>query len=140
LSGVPQGSLLGPILVFMYINDIDDRIDSKILKFADDTKQYGRIARAEDAIKLQEDLALLCEWSRVGLDQYRYQVSGDTHQYRLVLVSGDTFLSIAADTGLASVGHGAVSRSDRSADRVFGRTSHATGSRRTRHISTCSIL
>jgi hypothetical protein len=35
-------------------------------------------------------------------------VSGDTHQYWLVLVSGDTSLSIAADTGLASVGHGEI--------------------------------
>jgi hypothetical protein len=70
-------------------------------------------------------------------------VSGmrDTHQYQLVSVSGDTFLSIAADTGLASVSHGAISRRDRYwADTVFGRASHATGSMRTRHISTSSIL
>jgi hypothetical protein len=37
-------------------------------------------------------------------------VSGDSCQYRLVPASGDTFLSIAAVTGLASVGHGAISR------------------------------
>jgi hypothetical protein len=68
-------------------------------------------------------------------------VSGDTHQYRLVLVSRDTFVSIAADTGLVSVGHGAISRRDRyRADTVFGPASHARGSRRTRHISTSSIL
>jgi hypothetical protein len=77
----------------------------------------------------------------IGLDRYRYRVSGDTHQYRLVSVSGDTFLSIAADTGSASVGHGATSRRDRyRADTVFGHASHARGSRRARHISTCSIL
>jgi hypothetical protein len=53
---------------------------------------------------------------KVGLDRYRYQVSGDT------------FLSIAADTGLVSVGHGAISRRDRyRADTVCGRASHATG-------------
>jgi hypothetical protein len=47
----------------------------------------------------------------------------------------------AADTGLASVGHGAISRRDRyRAETVCGRASHATGSMRTRHISTCSIL
>jgi hypothetical protein len=37
------------------------------LKFADDTKLYRRMASEEDAIKLQEDLALLCEWSREWL-------------------------------------------------------------------------
>jgi hypothetical protein len=37
-------------------------------------------------------------------------VSGDSYQHRLVSVSGDTFLIIAADTGLASVDRGAISR------------------------------
>ena len=43
-SGVPQGTILGPILFFIYVNDISSNISSTIKLFADDTKVYREIA------------------------------------------------------------------------------------------------
>ena len=48
LSEVPQGSVLCPILLLMYINDLEDDISSKVLKFADDTKVFRKITNDTD--------------------------------------------------------------------------------------------
>ena len=63
LSGVPQGSVLGPILFILYVNDLPDVVFSEIKMFADDTKIYNRIINTEDCLQLQEDLDNLQEWS-----------------------------------------------------------------------------
>jgi len=62
LSGVPQGSVLGPLLFVIYINDIDDYVGSRILKFADDTKINNKVNSVEDIENLRTDLGQLISW------------------------------------------------------------------------------
>ena len=69
ISGIPQGSVLGPALFVIYINDILDNIASDGFMFADDTKIFKMIASRNDAIILQSDMHKLEDWSRTwGLD------------------------------------------------------------------------
>jgi len=63
LSGVPQGSVLGPLLFLLFVNDLPDQVINDILMFADDTKVWARIEKIEDSVSLQEDLNRLLEWS-----------------------------------------------------------------------------
>ena len=55
-SGVPQGSVLGPLVFLIYINDLEDGIPSNILKFADDTNIFRRVQTRQERHTLQEDL------------------------------------------------------------------------------------
>ena len=65
LSGVPQGSVLGPILFLVFINDLDfvARLIAILKKFADDTKLGQRVRTVEEARLLQKALDELCEWA-----------------------------------------------------------------------------
>ena len=63
LSGVPQGSVLGPLLFLIFINDLEYGVKNWILKFADDTKIFGKISTDRDTVRLQEDLDKLLDWA-----------------------------------------------------------------------------
>lgn len=66
-SGVPQGSLLGPFLFVIYVNDIDLCLQSsKLLCFADDMKIFAKISSVEDGLALQADLYRLEDYCRAN--------------------------------------------------------------------------
>ena len=64
MSGVPQGTVLGPVLFSLYFNDITTAIDSEIRLFANDCVCYREIKDTEDTVKLQEDIDRLGGWAR----------------------------------------------------------------------------
>jgi hypothetical protein len=61
--GVPQGSVLGPLLFLAYVNDIWRNIESKITLFTDDCIIYRKIVNNYDVEKLQTDLDRLEDWA-----------------------------------------------------------------------------
>ena len=63
-SGVPQGSIRGPVLFLIYVNDLSDIVHSTAKIFADATKIYRQIQTGEDAQELQDDLTKLATWSK----------------------------------------------------------------------------
>ena len=63
-SGVPQGSVLGPILFLCYINDLPPVIPNKVKVFADDTKIYSEVDNVKDCRNLQKDLDQISDWSK----------------------------------------------------------------------------
>ena len=69
VSGVPQGSVLGPILFLVFTNDLPECVSSRTRLFADDCVLYREINSAADCDALQEDLMHLEEWEhKWGMD------------------------------------------------------------------------
>ena len=63
-SGVPEGSILGPLLFMCFVADIPECVKTGCLLYADDVKLFNRVESVEDVAILQEDLDRLCDWSK----------------------------------------------------------------------------
>ena len=62
-SGVPQGSVLGPVLYLIYINDLPKCVSCRIGMYADDTICFSRINCIEDVDAFQQNISKLMSWS-----------------------------------------------------------------------------
>ena len=90
-SGVPQGSILGPLLFTIFINDLEDNVKNRVLKFADDSKLWGRVGSIDERMSLQKDLDILGEWSirnkmpfNVGKCKVMHVGKNENFEYRLL--------------------------------------------------------
>ena len=64
-SGVPQGTVLGPLCFVLFVNDIGNDITSNMKLFAGDNLLYGLVHNSDDAITPQSDLDKLVEWAKM---------------------------------------------------------------------------
>ena len=113
-SGIPQGSILGPLLSISYVNDFPRSISSQMFLFADDTKLMRSLSTLADHVQLQTDIDNLAKWCNTwqlnfnateckaihfGRATYRY---GDCYLNGVLLDSVDSYkdLGILFDTSL----------------------------------------
>ena len=91
MSGVPQGSVLGPFLFVVFINDLNDEFKVVSKMYADDTKLISTVEDSNKAQMLQEDLERAREWSKKWLLKFNtskcmvmhYGSSNKLHRYQM---------------------------------------------------------
>ena len=79
ISGVPQGSVIAPILFLIYINDLPNNLISTVGLFADDTIIYMTISNGTDATALQQDLDKLAKWEETWQMEFHPQKCSVLH-------------------------------------------------------------
>ena len=122
VSGIPQGSVLGPILFLVFINDLPETVDVSVRIFADDTKIFHKICSRNDQEKLQENLSKLEDWAKtwemrfhpekcrvlhIGKEQeaFQYLMSSNGNPTELEYTSEEKDLGVLIDNTLSFEQH-----------------------------------
>lgn len=116
-SGIPQGSVLGPVLFLFFINDLPEVVTSAVKLFADDTKVYREISSLNDCEILQYDLNNLSKWTDKWLlrfnatkcksmhlgksnDKFKYYVQEEEKKIEVQQVKLEKDIGVNFDDGL----------------------------------------
>ena len=138
-SGIPQGSVLGPLLFVAYINDLPQHADNEIRIFADDTKLFARSDDQQARESIQKDLDSLCKWSEDWLlgfhpqkcavmrlgnapEEHKYTmtttINGQDVRHELAETEAEKDLGVIVDRKLTFKNH--VAQSTAKANRTLG--------------------
>ena len=135
-SGIPQGSVLGPILFVIFINDMPHVITNCCKLFADDAKLYRTIRTENDISSLQKDIDSLIQWSKfwqlpfnedkckcihLGRDKYSHTYHMNEHQLENVKEEKD--LGVIMDHKLKFHTH--TSAAIKKANKILGLIRHS---------------
>ena len=134
-SGIPQGSVLGPVLFVLYINDLPDCVKNPVRLFADDTKIFTRSDKDDGTTTLQRDLDRLQDWSSEWLllfhpekchtmklgrnkSEQIYHMKGDKGITELAVSNIEKDLEVIVDSDLTFKEH--VNHVTSKANRILG--------------------
>jgi hypothetical protein len=130
-SGMPQGSVLGPVLFVIYINDLPENVSCQTKMFADDTKLFGVANGPQDHQQMQQSISSVCGWShtwQLGFNVGKCKAmhigkSNPNTQYvmegnPLTTVEEETDLGVTIDKGLTFAAH--VAKKVSKANQILG--------------------
>ena len=108
VSGVPQGSVPGPVLFLMYINDLPNSITSVVKIFVDDTKVFRTVDNPEECKMLQHDIDALASWSAAwqlpfNIDKCKVMHLGTRNSHQEYKMNGMVLQRTASEKDLGVV-------------------------------------
>ena len=136
-SGVPQWTVLGPLLFIIYLNDLSEGISSQVRILADDCILYGEINTLNDCHDLQKDIDTLCNWEskwQVKFNIDKCYIMNVTHKRNPLLLTykmndgplevtaSHTYLGISINNTLSLAEH--ISNTVSKANNVLGLLRH----------------